>query len=457
MRKFDDKLFERIAAYSIQNKDKALQKHVLYMLDKLQSLIDIKGLPLTMPKRNIVNQLLINGFTFVTEHEENLFGFYGGLGGEPNAYYDPTICTVANPALKLSKTYVIDKEGVLVRNDSHMMGVIPILCKYGTLDAEIMITFRLMAINNRISALINADDEAGYQSAKEFLKDIEAGKLGVIQSGGFFDGVTTNDFSNRAGDIKDMIELSQYLRSLEWEEFGININGNMKREYVNDAEMSLSEPAVLPFITNMLENWQEGFEKVNAFYGTDITVDFTPLVNYIEEGDVNNEESQSIEETDAVVLGGNPEDGDADQTDNDGRDEPTGDSEESGSDSGVQEEDSPTEEGSEEEGTGEADEGEEGEEDSEENSEEDEESPVETQYDDATEEEIVEATEAMESDTVELEANVSTDDNLEEPGEVEEPKEHVEDSDEQEEEKEEDEEESEEEEGDEDDEEKVSN
>lgn len=296
-----DKLFERIADYSILNKDNAIQKHVLYMLDKLESLIDVKGLPLTIPKRIFVRYLLINGFVVIAEHEDNLFAFYAGLGGMPDVNYDYTEAVVSNPALKLTKTFKIDEDCVLIRNDSSMLGVIPILEKFGTLDTEVMITFRLMAINNRISALINADDDAGYASAKQFLKDVEDGKLGVIQSGGFFDGVTTNDFANRAGDIKDMIELKSFLDAKEWEEFGININGNAKREYVSDTEMNIGQPATLPFISNMLEQWREGIDKVNAMFGTEIEVDFTPLIQYIEERSTENEEPQSGSETEGVV------------------------------------------------------------------------------------------------------------------------------------------------------------
>lgn len=296
-----DKLFERIANYSILNKDNALQKHVLYMLDKLESLIDVKGLPLTIPKRIFVRYLLINGFVVIAEHEDNLFAFYAGLGGVPDVNYDYTEAVVSNPALKLTKTFKIDEDCVLIRNDSSMLGVIPILEKFGTLDTEVMITFRLMAINNRISALINADDDAGYASAKQFLKDVEDGKLGVIQSGGFFDGVTTNDFANRAGDIKDMIELKSFLDAKEWEEFGININGNAKREYVSDTEMDIGQPATLPFISNMLEQWREGIAKVNAMFGTEIEVDFTPLIQYVEERSTENEEPQSGSEAEGVV------------------------------------------------------------------------------------------------------------------------------------------------------------
>lgn len=296
-----DKLFERIANYSILNKDNALQKHVLYMLDKLESLIDVKGLPLTIPKRIFVRYLLINGFVVIAEHEDNIFAFYAGLGGVPDVNYDFTEAVVSNPALKLTKTFKIDEDCVLIRNDSSMLGVIPILEKFGTLDTEVMITFRLMAINNRISALINADDDAGYASAKQFLKDIEDGKLGVIQSGGFFDGVTTNDFANRAGDIKDMIELKSFLDAKEWEEFGININGNAKREYVSDTEMDIGQPATLPFISNMLEQWREGIAKVNAMFGTEIEVDFTPLIQYVEERSTENEEPQSGSEAEGVV------------------------------------------------------------------------------------------------------------------------------------------------------------
>lgn len=391
MSNWNEKLFERITQYSIKDKANALNKHCLYMLDKLESLIEIKGLPLTIPSRVVINQLLINGFTFIAKHDDNLYAFYGGLGGELNANYEPTIATISNPALKLSKSYIIDEEGVLVRNDSHMLGVIPILCKYGTLDTEIMITFRLMTISNRISALINADDETGYKSACQFLKDIEDGMLGVIESSGFFDGVQTNDFSNRAGDIKDMIELSQYLRAQEWEEFGININGNMKREYVNDSEMSMSEPAVLPFISNMCKNWKEGFDKVNALYGTEIEVDFSKLISYMEEkeGEIINEEQESSSEAEGIIS-----DAETDEVNSEEESKSKEAKEEGVSDEEVEDEDDTI---TEEVNTN----------DDIDNVSDD--SDIESELEDVTKEEIVEATEALNSDTVESEVSTEND------------------------------------------------
>ena len=48
----------------------------------------------------------------------------------------------------------------------------------------------------------------------------------------------------------------------------------MKREAINEAEATLNEDILYPALDTMLECRKLALEKVNAMYGTDITVEF---------------------------------------------------------------------------------------------------------------------------------------------------------------------------------------
>lgn len=172
----------------------------------------------------------------------------------------------------------------------------------------------------------------------------------------------------------------------------------MKREYVNDSEMSMSEPAVLPFISNMCKNWKEGFDKVNALYGTEIEVDFSKLISYMEEkeGENANEEQESSSETEGIVS--DTETGEINSEEENKSEEAK---EEGVSVEEVKDKDDII---AEEVSTN----------DDMDNVSDD--SDIKSELEDVTEEEIVEATEALNSDTVESEVTTEND---EEEGEEE--------------------------------------
>ena len=94
-----------------------------------------------------------------------LYAFYGGLGGEPNPYYMPTLYTVANPALKLSKSFVIDEDVVIVPNDSMYIGLIPLFERYAKAITETELSLEVANINSRIISLLTASDDRTKKSA----------------------------------------------------------------------------------------------------------------------------------------------------------------------------------------------------------------------------------------------------------------------------------------------------
>lgn len=254
---------------------KRYMRHLIYnKLDSLQCMFDWKNLPETIPQRNLELMLQSFGRVFFTKVNDDFYVFNGGMGGEPNVYYEPTIFTIANPALNYSAELDIEKDGVLIRNDSLMLGVLPICNRYARMITENDISLIIKSINYRIENIISASDDRTAESAKQFLKDIIIGKIGIIAEDEFVEGLKVAPSGQSNKNIKDLIEYEQYLRATWNNEIGLDSNFNMKRERIQQGEAEQNKDALLTFPENMLESRRIAVEKINNMYDLDISVDF---------------------------------------------------------------------------------------------------------------------------------------------------------------------------------------
>ena len=264
----------KIMEYVI-DKRRSAQSYINYMLIRLQKMFKYENLPETIPREMLESYLLQNGTCFVTKEAGDLYAFRGSFGGEPDPYYRPTLYVVANPALKLSKTYDLWKDGVLMRNDSLWIGLFPLMARYSSLLAENVITIRSADIMLRILALLTAPDDRTREAAEIYLKKIEKGELGAIAESRLFDGVKMQSPpSNNGSYLTQFIELQQYLKASFFNEIGLNANYNMKREAIMESESGLNKDSLLPLCDEMLRCRKEDIDKVNKMYGTEIRVDF---------------------------------------------------------------------------------------------------------------------------------------------------------------------------------------
>lgn len=263
--------------YDFADKPKDLGDRVSYMLDRTQAMFTWSGLPDTIPARSLELYLQMNGNACIAEADGKLWAFVGGLGGEPDPYYMPTECVVANPALKLTKTFRIGEDCVIIPNDSLYRGLLPLMNQYGTGLVEAELSLNIALINSRLISLIEAMDDRSKDAAQKMLDDIRAGKLGVIGSktaweDGNISATPYGQTGNRT--LTDLIETIQYLKASFFNEIGLDANFNMKRESINASESQLNRDALLPLVDDMLRMRQEGAEKVNAMFGTNISVDY---------------------------------------------------------------------------------------------------------------------------------------------------------------------------------------
>ena len=272
-----DWLFGGIGNDILSDKSKLIESYIRYMLSQTLEMFEYNGLPESIPQKELEILHQINSFAIWKKVKNELYVFFGGLGGKHDVYYHPTIATVSNPALDYSGTLEIDKDCVVTFNDKVRYGLLPMFNKYATLLAETDISIRFACINARIPYLINAQDDNTKDSADSVLKDIWDGKkFGIVINKRLLenkDSLFTSEFgAKNSTNIKDLIELRQYVKSSWYMELGIQSNYNMKRESLNSSETTMDESVLLPLIDDMLNERKIGLEKVNKMFGTNITV-----------------------------------------------------------------------------------------------------------------------------------------------------------------------------------------
>lgn len=301
------------------DKEEMLNSYMLYYLARLQSMFKYENLPETIPVYWLEHYLLTNGNCLIIKHNDQLYAVTGGQGAIPNAYYIPSRYIVANPYLNnglvpekdsvkstFSKTFVIDGDSVLIRNDTYSQGVLPMLKRYLSNLVENDITMNIADVLARASIAISAGDDNTRASAELWLKRLRDGNLGILGDNKFLESLNMHEFKEVASTLIPLIEYHQYLKASLYNELGLNSNYNMKRESINSNESQLNDDMLHPLIDDMLRHRQEGIDKVNAMFGTDIKVSFNSAweANEIEEAaSIENLEAAAVaNEAEAIAI-----------------------------------------------------------------------------------------------------------------------------------------------------------
>lgn len=270
----------------LEDKRMLTDSYFKYMMNKTIRMFNWVNLPKTLPMRELELILQTCRFAIFTKVKDNLFVFYGGLGGMPNEYYQPTQAIVTNPYLKFSSVLNLDDyikedgDAVVGWNDSLHIGLFALNNKYASLLAETDLTLKYQLINMRFNNVLTADDDATKESLEEMYKSVSDGTgFGIVVTKKFMEETNVDkiELRNTANSVnlKDLIETKQYLTGSWLNELGLNANYNMKREAINESEADLNEDSLLPMIDDMLFNRRLLAENLNKKFGTNIKVELS--------------------------------------------------------------------------------------------------------------------------------------------------------------------------------------
>ena len=297
--------------YNFRNKEKCVTSYVEYMLARTRRMFKYTGLPDTIPDVFLEQYLQRNGECIIAEYNGQLYAFCGGLGGVLNEYYFPTKYIVSNPFLNFSKEYNIGKDCVLIRNDTEMQGLIPMCSKYASLLVENDLTMRIADINRRIPAIAKVHSDNQKQGFDLLMKRVEDGDLNMSIQDNWEDMFTTLPFvDSSTTHITEYIEFTQYIKAQWFNELGIRMSHNMKREALSASEIASGDDMIRSLPEDMLECRKDALDKVNEMFGTKISVEYNSVWSYLFDEkelqiDAMEAEIESIEDNEDENSSGN--------------------------------------------------------------------------------------------------------------------------------------------------------
>ena len=262
------------------------------LLQLVYNLVIIDGEPESVEDTFLKFCIFVNGKAtfFKTDAEDD--GVLRALNGVPadipDVYYMPEDMIVDNPTF--TRTYQLkrgeDCEVVYCRQIDRYTGG----GGTGGLGSLIRITAQLLADNilslniaqknTRLSVALTADDEATKRSAEEAMRAMYAGEPFKVIMGnlvGTLQGVPVNvTTTNRY--IVDLIQAQQYILAHFYEQIGLQTHDQMKKERLITDEVNDNADLAIYNIYSIIESINEGLDRVNAMFGTDMHAYLNPLI-----------------------------------------------------------------------------------------------------------------------------------------------------------------------------------
>ena len=277
---------------------------------------------LPVPEIEFEKQLQTNGYTVVFKYQDKIYSNSGTLSGqEKSPYNQPTQAIINVPALNLSKTFNLETEAVLIKNDFLQVGLKPLILSKGTQIIENRLTMYLKNVLGRAPFTITANSDKSILSAQTFINKLTSGDLAVIAEDSFLKDVNVDSLTQTGqANIQDLINYQTYLYGQLYSELGLPGLTHEKQERMLTSEIESQQAAIRPLVDNMLECRKRGIEQMNKLFNGNTQVELDSVWNNIKKKQET--ESNSETETDS-----NQESNSDSETDSNSESEPEKESE----------------------------------------------------------------------------------------------------------------------------------
>ena len=183
---------------------------------------------------------------------------------------------------------------VEVPSDTVRQGILPIIQEHALLDGQLTLTLWRALINLRTNYIIETKDENTAQSARMFEEQLAEGRLAILATDSplaGLEGVEVHNTQTVTGLADQIVTIGQFITAKYYGELGISVNGDVKRQYVNEEQVRSNSGQ--PLIWDMLQCRKEAFEVINELFGFNIEVELSDTwdetvekINEVEEDDV---------------------------------------------------------------------------------------------------------------------------------------------------------------------------
>lgn len=283
-------------------KRRIIQLEMIKAYERLSRMFKWK-LPDTITARYMELITMSRGYGGFIMVDGKLYFVMGGLGGKPNWEYMPSQFIVSNPYLMMSaQTYEIYGEKpncVIMPNNSLYASMNPLINYHAELLCEINLTKRAVLIKHRDPDVLVAPDNNTYEDMKDYIESLSNGDIKVIMDKNIMGDARSIGATRAHNTITQVLEAEQYQKAALFNDLGLQLNYNMKRETITSSEAQLGEAALLPLPDDMMEMRKLACKQVKDIFDVDINVEFDSAWRNLR---VSNQAELKKEESEAEIA-----------------------------------------------------------------------------------------------------------------------------------------------------------
>lgn len=256
------------------------------LLNYCLGIFEYKGLPESLPAREIEANLLLTGHAvFFTAGRDGLVCVPTSIYGY-DKYYAPTKAVYGNVALISKKlTFGVNAEVVYnnyIRGNVLLQqevdgGLLTYIKRYSRMLADIESTFSIRLVNTRATEYQVANTQQMAEQIKAYNAQLEAGEDHILIDNNFVNTFRTVERPNYPGleNVNDLLIARDKILSMFFRDIGVKMEQNVKRAQLTTEEVTADDQLLIINIKDMLKERREGLERVNRHFGLNITVDIS--------------------------------------------------------------------------------------------------------------------------------------------------------------------------------------
>lgn len=241
------------------------------LIGKAVRLFDYEGLPGTIPGTEMAKQLLLTGKSGIVD---SIYGTIAvpcqpyGVGLYPS--YHPR-AVWATPLVKGDG--IVNKDIVVIRNDSFMMGISETIDRYARLLADTESTLSLTLSNLRQPSMAAAPDEHTAISYQAALLAMRLGDTEAILNRSVLDDIKNIDIIRTIPStlLEDIINAREKLISAFFAEIGVASRQD-KRSPMTVTEVESDVQIMTVNVYDMLKSQEESFENLEVVKNIKVAV-----------------------------------------------------------------------------------------------------------------------------------------------------------------------------------------
>lgn len=224
----------------------------------------------------------------IGENDTQLLSLNCSRADTPDVYYIPRKVLVVNPRLKKSYNITPGEQCEVVylsEADKYNLsdingGLYSLIERTAVMLADNDISINTGQKNTRLVNLVGADTQNTVDSIRAAICSMYEGEPTIVVKSSLIDklqGVPI--IQNQTNhNLIELIEVQQYILSHFYEQIGICTHDQMKRERLVTAEINDNLDLAFLNVDDILASLQEGLQRVNDMFDTNITARLNPII-----------------------------------------------------------------------------------------------------------------------------------------------------------------------------------